>query len=128
LDSLWFLALVILTTKPLSLVFYLAGDTTLALCAFVLPAIAGTIHAGPALAVLHNRVPPTLRPTASALFLIFLNLVGLGLGPLCVGMMSQWLFAGSSHALGYALAVMQIAGVWGAVHFLVAGQKMASSA
>jgi predicted MFS family arabinose efflux permease len=125
--SLWFIALAILATKPLSLIFYLADDTTLALSAFVLPGIAGTIYVGPSLAVLHNRMPPTLRPSASALLLICVNLIGLGLGPLCVGMMSQWLFAASSHSLGYALAVMQIAGLWGAVHFFLAGQKMGRS-
>ena len=123
--SLWFVALAIVATKPLSLIFYLAADTMLALSAFVLPGVIGAVYIGPALAVLHNRMPPTLRPTASALFLAFINLIGIGLGPLCVGAMSQYLFSGT-HALGYALAVMQLAGLWGAAHFFVAGQRMGS--
>jgi predicted MFS family arabinose efflux permease len=124
--SFWFVALAILAGKPLALIFYLVDDTMLALTAFILPGMLGGIYIGPALAVLHNRMPPTLRPTASALFLVFVNLVGLGLGPLCVGAMSQYVFSGP-HALGHALAVMQLIGIWGALHFFVAGRKMAKS-
>jgi predicted MFS family arabinose efflux permease len=122
--SLWFVALAILVSKPFSLTFYLVGDTALALGAFVLPGVLGGIYVGPTLAVLHNRVPPTLRPSASALLLVFVNLIGLGLGPLCVGAMSEYLFSGP-HALGYALAVLQILGLWGAVHFYLAGRALA---
>ena len=121
--SLWCVALALLAVKPLALVFYLAADTRLALAAFLLPGVIAGVYVGPALAVLHNRVPATLRPTASALFLIFVNLIGLGLGPLCIGAMSQYLFSGT-HALGYALAVMQLVGLWGLLHLLLAGRLL----
>lgn len=124
--SLWFVALVIIVAKPFALIFYLSDNTVLALSAFVLPGMVGAVYVGPALAVLHNRVGATLRPTASALFLLVVNLVGLGLGPLCVGAMSQYVFSGS-HSLGHALAVMQLVGLWGALHFFAAGQKLASA-
>jgi predicted MFS family arabinose efflux permease len=125
--SLWFIALVIIAAKPFALTFYLSDNTVLALSAFVLPGMVGGVYVGPALAVLHNRVGATLRPTASALFLLVVNLVGLGLGPLCVGAMSQYVFSGS-HSLGHALAVMQLIGLWGALHFFVAGRELAKRA
>ena len=114
-----------IAAKPFSLVFYLSEDTSLALAAFVLPAMTGLLYLGPSIAVLHNRIPEALRPGASAIFLLLTNLVGLGLGPLLVGMMSQWLYAGTDNPLGYALATLQIAGLWGGLHFIIAGRRLA---
>jgi hypothetical protein len=87
----------------------------------------GSIYLGPALAVLHSRMMASLRPTASAVFLMLINLIGLSLGPVVVGAMSEWLFAASGNALGYALSVMQVLGIWGAAHFIIAGRRLALS-
>ncbi len=49
--------------------------------------------AGPVYATLHGIVPPTLRATATACSIFFINLMGIGAGPLVVGALSD-LFAG----------------------------------
>ena len=67
----------------------------LALTLFAFPAAVGAMHIGPSVAVLHERMEARLRPLASALFLMLLTLVGMGLGPLAVGVMSQTVFAGA---------------------------------
>jgi len=130
-DARWamaYLGLVYLAVKPLLLTFFLAGSTQIALTAFVVPGLVGTIYLGPALAVLHNRMTASLRPTASAVFLMLVNMIGLSLGPFLVGAMSEWLFAGSGNPLAYALAVMQVFGIWGVAHFIMAGRRMAVAA
>ena len=78
--------------------------------------------------MLHNRVTASLRPTASVVFLMLVNMIGLSLGPLLVGAMSEWLFAASGNALGYSRAMMQVFGAWGAAHFTIAGRHLALSA
>lgn len=122
--SLWFVALVYLATRPFSIYFYLSSDTVSALAAFILPAMVGALYLGPAIAVLHNRISPALRPAVSAIFLMLVNLIGLGLGPVLVGMMSEWLFGYSPNALGLALATLQIGSLWGSAHFLIAGLRL----
>ena len=104
--------------------FYWLDDTVLALTLFVFPAAVGAIHIGPAVAVLHERIEPHLRPLASALFLMILTLVGLGLGPLAVGAMSDRCLCPlrDADSLRYALLVWQIVGLWGAAHFYFAGR------
>jgi hypothetical protein len=105
--------------------FYAVGDTRLALSLFVFPAAVGAIHIGPSVAVLHERIEAHLRPIASALFLMILTLVGLGLGPLAVGAMSQFAFAQEGDdSLRYALLVWQFVGLWAAVHYYFAGRLL----
>ena len=43
-----------------------------------------------------------------------------------VGMMSEWLFNGTSNSLGYALAALHIVGLWGGLHFIAAGKRLAA--
>lgn len=126
--SMGFVGLAGIAIKPLGLVFFLASSTPIALAAFVVPGMVGSIYLGPALAVLHSRMAASLWPTASAVFLMLINLIGLSLGPVIVGAMSAWLFAASDNALGYALSVTQVLGIWGAAHFIVAGRHLASPA
>ena len=125
--SLWFVGIAYIAAKPLMMIFYLSGNTVIALSAFVLPALVSTLYLGPSISVLHNRTSALLRPVVSALFLMMLNLVGLGIGPLLVGMMSDWVFAETSNSLGYSLAVLHIVGLWGGLHFIVAGKRLAAS-
>lgn len=62
------------------------------------------IYLAPALATVQNRSPAHHRATASALLLLLLNLVGLGCGPLFVGMVSDHLApAYGAASLGVAL-------------------------
>jgi MFS family permease len=73
--------------------FYLFGPYTLT-----------NIYLAPALTIIQNNVPARHRSTAGALFLFALNLIGLGLGPLSVGVMSDHLASqGDSHSLRGAL-------------------------
>jgi len=80
------------TTWPAALAF-LAG-----------PYILTNIYLAPALTIIQNNVPARHRSTAGAMFLFTLNLIGLGLGPLFIGAMSDHLSAhGDTHSLRGAL-------------------------
>lgn len=123
--SLWVVCLVFAVARPFAMMFYALDNTTLALGFFVLPAMAGAVHMGPSFAVLHGRVDPSLRPVASAILLLILNFIGHGLGPLLVGALSQWVFAGFGEAsLRYALIAIQLIGIWGVVHYYIAGRYL----
>jgi predicted MFS family arabinose efflux permease len=125
--SLWLVALIFVVARPFAMAFYGVSDATLALVLFVLPAAVGAVHIGPSVAVLHDRIAPQLRPLASALFQMILTLVGLGLGPLAVGVMSETVFSPfGADSLRWSLAVWQLVGLWAAVHFYFAGRALAS--
>ncbi len=125
--SLWLVAIVFVVARPFAMAFYALDNTALALTLFVLPAAVGAVHIGPCVAVLHDRIAPPMRPLASALFNMILTLIGLGLGPLLVGTMSQTVFAPfGADSLRWSLAIWQLVGLWAAVHFYFAGKALGS--
>ncbi|MBK6800627.1 MFS transporter [Novosphingobium sp.] len=61
------------------------------LAVMLLPLTACTVYIAPGLALVQNLTPPRSRATAAAILLLMYNIVGLGLGPLFVGMLSDFL-------------------------------------
>ncbi|MBS0248683.1 MAG: MFS transporter [Proteobacteria bacterium] len=123
--SIWLVAAALLATKPFNFGFLLADTTALALASFVVPAMLGGVYVGPSLATLHNRTDAALRPMVSAVFLLVVNSVGFGFGPLLVGALSDLVFKSfGQDALRYSLVVVQGVAIWGAFHYYLAGQRM----
>lgn len=124
--SLWLIGATLLFTKPFAFGFLLVDNKTIALALFILPAALGAAYVGTSIAVLHNRIPAELRPMASALFLLVVNFVGFGFGPLLVGALSDFVFDDfGTDALRYSLAVTQCVAIWGAFHYYWAGLQLA---
>lgn len=123
--SLWLIAVLFIGSKPFSMAFYLLDSTTAALVVFIVPAALGAVFMGPSIAALHDRVPVERRPVVSAIYLLLVNFIGLGLGPLATGAMSQFVFSSfGEDSLRYALVVMQIVGIWGGLHYWLAGRHL----
>ncbi|MBE7220622.1 MAG: MFS transporter, partial [Caulobacteraceae bacterium] len=55
-------------------------------------------YLGPAFGVMHNMVSPRMRATATALLFLVINLIGLGLGPTAVGLLSDAIAGHAFHA------------------------------
>jgi predicted MFS family arabinose efflux permease len=125
--SLWLVAALFIGSKPFSMAFYLTDNTAAALAVFVVPATMGAVFNGPSIAALHDRVPADHRPIVSAIYLLLVNFIGLGLGPLVTGALSQTVFSGyGEDSLRYALVSVQLLGVWGGLHYWLAGRAMAA--
>jgi predicted MFS family arabinose efflux permease len=123
--SLWLIGATLLVTKPFAFGFLLVDNQTVALALFVLPAVLGAAYVGTSIAVLHNRIAAELRPMASALFLLVVNFVGFGFGPLLVGALSDLVFSSyGADAVRYSLAVTQCVAIWGALHYYLAGRHL----
>ena len=86
--------------------FILLGDNTTLIIAAMIPSqILGALYLGPCIATCHNLVSPGVRAMASAILYFVLNIIGLGLGPLTVGILSD-AFASTygDNNLRYAMA------------------------
>ena len=74
------------------------------LAVFALPVALGLAWLGPVTAAIQHLVPPGMRTLASSVFLFINNLIGLGLGSLLIGALSDHFRARyGPDALGYAI-------------------------
>ena len=79
----------------------------MAMAAYLIPAILGVFFQGPSLALLQSVTPVTIRATSAAIALFIANMIGLGLGPLSVGLLSDGLNASYGvDSLRYALLIV----------------------
>ena len=76
---------------PLALLAYQASSWPVALILLFLPTVFNSFYYGPTYSAAQGLVPLRARAIASASLLFFQNLIGLGLGPLFFGMLSDWL-------------------------------------
>ncbi len=78
-----------LVALPFAVGGYLAPNWQISLACLTVSGAAAILYLAPALAVVQNIVPPQARSTSAALLLLVLNLVGLGGGPVFVGVISD---------------------------------------
>jgi MFS family permease len=86
-----FPGIAIAVTVPLALLVFLADDTRTMFLAYVPYEMLGATWLGASLAVTHSLVGLRQRAVASAVLFFLINLVGLGLGPLLIGTLSDLL-------------------------------------
>jgi predicted MFS family arabinose efflux permease len=105
---------------------FLVDNAYLVLGLFVFPAIFANFYLATTFAQIQGLVGLRMRAVASALLLFILNSVGLGLGPLFAGVLSDLLegtFAADS--MRYSLLVVAVViGPWSAFHYLAAGRHI----
>ena len=76
---------------PFAAALYLSPDRYVALGYAVPAALLGSMYLGPTFAVAQGLARPHMRALVSAILLFIINLVGLGLGPQVVGVLSDLL-------------------------------------
>jgi len=128
-DARWYAWLPAVATAigvPFAFLFYLWPDGREALAIYALPAVLGGMYLGPTFAMTQALVPPRMRAVASAVLLFMLNMIGLGLGPLCVGMVSDWLEPsyGIESIRWALLSVVVICATWSVLHYLLAARTL----
>ena len=83
------------------------------------------MYLGPFIAVAHSLVPASMRALNSAIVLFMLNLIGLGFGPLVVGIISDLLAPSMGiESLRWALSIILIVNIASAAMFFAAARKI----
>jgi MFS family permease len=110
-------ALAVLAGLPFFVAAMLVADPLWALLLLVLPTLFNSLWYGPVYAAVQGMVQPRTRATAVAVLLFVVNLIGLGLGPLLVGLLSDALAVSMGPADGLRWAII----LSGLIGVLVAG-------
>ncbi len=112
-------------TGPLNMLAFYSTNLWLATIAFIIPGALSLAWLGPVVTAVTRLVPPEMRATASAMFLFINNLVGLGLGTVVVGAISDALTARyAEEALRYSAMATNLIYILSAVLMLLAARRL----
>jgi len=122
---LWLPAIAGSLAVPLGFPYLLMDNTTVVIASLFLVTICLNTYMGPCLAISHSLVPPAMRALTSAVLFLVLNMIGLGLGPLTVGLLSDF-YAGyfGDDSLRYAMLTVGVLSAPAIVLFLLAARHL----
>ncbi len=127
-DARWYLrvpAICLTIAIPLRIAAYLVGDLRIASALIGITELLALTYLGPVIAMSHAMVPPAMRAFASSILFLALNLVGLGIGPVFTGVLSDGLTPRMGpDSLRWALAITCLAWVPAVSLFLLATQTL----
>jgi predicted MFS family arabinose efflux permease len=119
-------AVVVGSIVPLFAGFLFLRAKGAALLALSLMTLALNMFFAPTYALFQRLVPDNMRATSLAAVMLLANLVGMGLGPQLVGLLSDLLTRSlGADSLRYALLVMSLVALVSAYHFWQAGVNVA---
>lgn len=107
---------------PFGVAIYVVENSTLVFLLIGIPAAVGGFYLGPTMALVQSLVAVRMRTVASALFLFIVNIIGMGLGSMMIGGLSDALKPTfGDDALRYALLSFMVFNLWAAYHYWRAG-------
>jgi MFS family permease len=123
---MWIPSLAGFISVPFMIGVYLVDNAYLALSLAIVPGVMFNVYLGNTIATTHGLVGPRMRATASAILFLILNMIGLGLGPWSVGLLSDSLSQSLGdeslrHAMLYIIPIMMF---WSACHFALAARNV----
>lgn len=111
------MAVIYASFSLISMLIYLSPNRYVSFALMAVALVAAAAANGPLFAALNTLVPARMRATAIALVYLFANLIGMGLGPLVTGALSDayksW---AGDESLRYALVTLCPGYLWGAWH------------
>ncbi|MBU3069970.1 MFS transporter [Aestuariicella sp. G3-2] len=122
---LWISALPVFISFPLMLGTLFYPHSSLILGFLFFSTMTGAFYLGPTIAITHSLLPPMMRAMGSAVLFFILNLIGLGLGPLFAGVVSDALAPSlGTDSLRYSLAITASIGIIAAAAFTIAAARL----
>lgn len=120
----WVPGLGILISTPLFLITFLTTNSTVALLSLFVPFMLGVMQGPPSFAVIQGVAGLHMRAMAAAVYLMLVNLIGGGIGPQAIGILSDlWSADYGEDSLRYALlAVALVSGTIAALLYFVAAR------
>jgi len=125
----WVVCLAAAIYVPTGYLSFTAQDPFWAAAWFFGPAALGGVYIGTNFAILQSYLRVEMRAVGAAINLFILNIIGMGLGPLTVGIISDATFASDGvDSIRNGLLAMLIIITWGGLHQWRAGRLMATTA
>lgn len=132
---MWIPAITLLLVVPFGLMVFSLDDTRVAMLLLTVYMALAAAYLGPSIASTHRLVGLRERALASAVLLLVLNFIGLGLGPLFTGALSDlfreyWMSRGVAEkaaladGLRWSIRVTLLINLWAALHYFLAAKSL----
>jgi MFS family permease len=110
---------------PCYIAFLLLPQKHLALAMLLPTMLVFNLFVASTYALMQRLVPDAMRATTMAVIMLLYNLIGMGVGPQAVGILSD-LFSpiAGSESLRYAMLIVSVVALWAAYHFWQAGRTV----
>lgn len=133
--QLWTPGIATLLNVPAAILAYTLGSTEMVIATMFISLVFGVMYLGPSYATMQRLVDVRERALGSAVLLLIVNLIGLGLGPTLVGVVSDIFYNGflgdgiaehiaKADGLRWSLIVMVCINVWSFVHYMIAAKTL----
>jgi MFS family permease len=131
----WVPAWSTLASVPIGLLVYVLPEKLAVLGVMIVAIGLGAMYLGPSAAITQSLVGVRERAIASAIALLVINLIGLGLGPLLTGVLSDVFrshhlkngladAAATAEGLRWSLMAMSAVNIWSALHYVLAARTL----
>jgi len=118
-------AVMVASIVPGFIAFLLLPQKHQALIALTLTSAVWSFFFAPTFALMQRLVLDEMRATTLAIVMLFANLIGMGIGPQAVGILSDLLMPVlGDDSLRYAMLIMSLIALFAAYHFWRVGQTV----
>ncbi len=122
---MWVPGIATLVMVPFQFFSYLSNDLSLVIPSFFIMISLASMFFGPSFAVSQTLATLRSRAVATSLLLLVQTLVGLGLGPLLAGQLSEWLKpAVGEDSFRYGLCLVGFVNIWAAYHYFAGARTI----
>ncbi len=133
--QLWTPGIATLLNVPVAILAYTLADKDMVITTMFVSLVFGVMYLGPSYATMQRLVDIRERALGSAVLLLIVNLIGLGLGPTLVGVVSDMFYnsfladgmaepLAKADGLRWSLIVMVCINVWSFVHYIIAAKTL----
>lgn len=133
--QLWTPGIATLLNVPAAILAYTLPEKNIVITTMFVSLVFGVMYLGPSYATMQRLVDVRERALGSAVLLLIVNLIGLGLGPTLVGVVSDLFYNGfladgmaeplsKAEGLRYSLIVMVCINAWSFVHYMIAAKTL----
>ncbi|PQA86927.1 spinster family MFS transporter [Hyphococcus luteus] len=122
---MWVPGIAVIICVPFQFLAYLSDETIIVMLSFATNAFFASIFFGPSFAMAQSLVGPNQRALSASLLLFIQTMIGLGLGPLFGGVLSDFFtpYFGES-ALRYALVTLVLFNLWAGLHYYLGSRTV----
>jgi MFS family permease len=123
---MWVPGIATLVMVPFQFASYLSDNLSIVIPSFVFMTMLASMFFGPSFAVSQMLGTLRTRALATSILLFVQTFVGLGLGPLVAGALSNSMASsfGEASSLRYALVIVGLANIWATAHYMIGARTI----